>query len=248
VLERDGKAAGEAIKRIGPQLSCTTLAVQGPAGAGKTYAGSWMSVELVRAGKKLGITATSHKVIENLLAAVHEAAQEARDAGQSVRLFSIQKPKNDTPALEHPHNLEAKNNAHVASSLASGEVQVAAGTQWLWCDEKLHSSVDVLVVDEAGQFSLANALAVSVAANSLVLLGDPRQLSQPSAGSDSRRVATRSRLGTVDKFQGQEAPVVLYSMATSSPEDAPRGFDLLFSLNRLNVATSRWQGIVILVA
>jgi uncharacterized protein len=57
-----------------------------------------------------------------------------------------------------------------------------------------------------------------------------------------------AQVGTVDKFQGQEAPVVLYSMATSNPEDAPRGFDFLFSLNRLNVATSRAQAIVILVA
>ncbi|MEO8184043.1 MAG: C-terminal helicase domain-containing protein [Deltaproteobacteria bacterium] len=57
-----------------------------------------------------------------------------------------------------------------------------------------------------------------------------------------------ARVGTVDKFQGQEAPVVLYSMATSNPEDAPRGFDFLFSLNRLNVATSRSQAIVILIA
>jgi uncharacterized protein len=57
-----------------------------------------------------------------------------------------------------------------------------------------------------------------------------------------------ARVGTVDKFQGQEAPVVVYSMATSNPEDAPRGFDFLFSLNRLNVATSRAQAIVVLVA
>jgi uncharacterized protein len=58
---------------------------------------------------------------------------------------------------------------------------------------------------------------------------------------------TRARVGTVDKFQGQEAPVVIYSMATSSIDDAPRGMDFLFSLNRLNVATSRAQGLVILV-
>jgi uncharacterized protein len=57
----------------------------------------------------------------------------------------------------------------------------------------------------------------------------------------------RARVGTVDKFQGQEAPVVVYSMATSSVDDAPRGMDFLFSLNRLNVAASRAQGLVILV-
>jgi uncharacterized protein len=57
----------------------------------------------------------------------------------------------------------------------------------------------------------------------------------------------QARVGTVDKFQGQEAPVVIYSMATSSVDDAPRGMDFLFSLNRLNVAASRAQGIVLLV-
>src|SRR5207245_1671380 len=56
-----------------------------------------------------------------------------------------------------------------------------------------------------------------------------------------------SRVGTVDKFQGQEAPVVVYSMATSSVDDAPRGMDFLFSLNRLNVAASRAHGLVLLM-
>jgi hypothetical protein len=56
------------------------------------------------------------------------------------------------------------------------------------------------------------------------------------------------RIGTVDKFQGKQAPVVIYSMATSSAEDAPRGMEFLFSLNRLNVATSRAQAVVAVVA
>jgi AAA domain len=57
----------------------------------------------------------------------------------------------------------------------------------------------------------------------------------------------KARIGTVDKFQGQEAPVVIYSLTTSSPEDAPRGMEFLYSLNRLNVATSRAQAVVIVV-
>ena len=57
----------------------------------------------------------------------------------------------------------------------------------------------------------------------------------------------QASIGTVDKFQGQEAPVVIYSLTTSSPEDAPRGMDFLYSLNRLNVATSRARGMVIVV-
>jgi uncharacterized protein len=63
-----------------------------------------------------------------------------------------------------------------------------------------------------------------------------------------RLASTGVRVGTVDKFQGQEAPVVIYSMATSRPEDAPRGLEFLYSLNRLNVATSRARCMAILVA
>jgi superfamily I DNA and/or RNA helicase len=58
----------------------------------------------------------------------------------------------------------------------------------------------------------------------------------------------KARVGTVDKFQGQEAPVVIYSMTTSSPEDAPRGMEFLYSPNRFNVATSRAKCVCILVA
>jgi uncharacterized protein len=64
----------------------------------------------------------------------------------------------------------------------------------------------------------------------------------------ARLAGTGVRVGTVDKFQGQEAPVVIYSMATSRPEDAPRGMEFLFSLNRLNVATSRAKCLAIIVA
>jgi superfamily I DNA and/or RNA helicase len=59
--------------------------------------------------------------------------------------------------------------------------------------------------------------------------------------------ATGIRVGTVDKFQGQEAPVVIYSTATSSPDDAPRGMEFLYNPNRLNVATSRARCAAILV-
>lgn len=65
--------------------------------------------------------------------------------------------------------------------------------------------------------------------------------------SDLSNCLKNARVGTVDKFQGQEAPVVIYSLTTSSPEDAPRGMEFLYSLNRLNVATSRARALVIVV-
>jgi AAA domain-containing protein len=59
---------------------------------------------------------------------------------------------------------------------------------------------------------------------------------------------TGLKVGTVDKFQGREAPVVIYSMATSSADQAPRGMEFLYDLHRLNVATSRAQALAIIVA
>jgi uncharacterized protein len=90
-----------------------------------------------------------------------------------------------------------------------------------------------------------------------------RSLSAPTAKSVSDERGPRSspytagqalaerlpelRVGTVDKFQGQQAPVVIVSLTTSAPEDAPRGMDFLYSANRLNVATSRAKALCILV-
>ena len=102
---------------------------------------------------------------------------------------------------------------------------VGAGTVWLWAAPEAFEEVDVLFVDEAAQMSLANVLAVSQAAKTV-----------PGA-----------RVGTVDKFQGQEAPIAIYSTATSSRADAPRGMGFLYSLNCLNVAISRAKCTCIMV-
>jgi uncharacterized protein len=67
-------------------------------------------------------------------------------------------------------------------------------------------------------------------------------------GALLHRLPDEVQVGTVDKFQGMEAPIVIYSMTTSTGEEAPRGLEFLYSLNRLNVATSRAQAMVILVA
>ena len=66
--------------------------------------------------------------------------------------------------------------------------------------------------------------------------------------SDQEIAELDERIGTVDKFQGQEAPIVIYSLTTSSYADAPRGMEFLYSLNRINVATSRAKCLCILVA
>jgi uncharacterized protein len=379
-IRLDGEAPLDAAVRLGVQLEGGTLAIQGPPGSGKTYTAAQMIVELVRQGRRVGVTANSHKVIGHALDKVVEAAAEAH---VDVRIG--QKPSQDEP----PTCLAARalDSKDVAGVLAAREVDVVGGTAWLWSREDVREAVDVLFIDEAGQFSLANAVAVSAAGGSLVLLGDPQQLEQPLQGThppgaersalghvlgvapvmpgdlglfledtwrlhpdvcaftsevfydgrlepqptlarqalqgapptdgtglrwlpiahagnatesideavaiarivgdllraDARwtdrhgvshqigledivivapynahveRVARAladagfagARVGTVDKFQGQEAPIAIYSMATSTPGEAPRGMEFLYSLNRLNVATSRARCVALVVA
>ena len=384
---RCGQASGAALRLPGEDeldaacrlVSCLdrgTLAIQGPPGSGKTYTGARMIVRLLAAGKRVGISATSHKVIENFLKAVLKAADEV---GVDVR--AVQKA--ESASIEDHRLRVIDDNARIRDALASGEANLGAGTPWLWGREDFAGLADVLFVDEAGQISLANVLAMGEASDSLVLLGDPQQLDQPLQGShppgadrsalghllgdnatmpahrglflehtwrmhpaitaftsvafyedrleskehlrvqelrgpppvggvgprlllaehagsdnaspeEARQVAAlvttlvrggstwrnekgeacplawrdvlvvapynaqvgeiarllppEARVGTVDKFQGQEAPMSIYSMTTSSPELAPRGMDFLYSRNRLNVATSRARCVAIVMA
>jgi uncharacterized protein len=374
-LRGSDEAQVEAARRLALDLERGTLPIQGPPGSGKTYTGARMILGLLQAGKRVGITAQSHKVIGNIIGAVLTAADEA---GVSVR--TLQKAEKDQKLADDRVGL-AKDAAHAASSLASGVANLVAGTVWLWASPRMADAVDVLFVDEAGQMSLANVIAASPAAASIVLLGDPQQLDQVLQGShppgaersalahlldgaatispthglflattwrlhpdlcrytsetfyDSRlepephlaqqvitaagpaggtgprwipvahrgndnesaeealviaelatslieagatwigpkgtehrvgwdeivivapynaqvgaiqRLLPSARVGTVDKFQGQEAPISIYSMAASSGEEAPRGMDFLYSRNRLNVATSRARCVAILV-
>src|SRR5258708_6218587 len=88
----------------------------------------------------------------------------------------------------------ATSNAEVVEALVAGALDVVAGTAWLFTREEFAGSLDTLFVDEAGQVSLANTVAVSGAARNLVLLGDPQQLSQPLKGSHPEGTG-RSALG-----------------------------------------------------
>jgi uncharacterized protein len=374
-LRRPDDEPIEATARLAVAMDRGTLAVQGPPGSGKTYTGARVIVRLLADGRRVGISATSHKVIENFLNAVLTAADEA-----GVEVRAIQKAKSSGITDERVR--VSDENSTVRDALAGGDVNLAAGTPWLWGREDMAGSVDLLFVDEAGQISLANVLAMGGSTDSIVLLGDPQQLDQPLQGShppgadrsalahllDDRptmpdwlglfladtwrmhpnltrftsaafydgRLASRpqlaqqeihgpvpidgtgarllaaehagsanaapeearqvaavahalvggrshwidqhgrecpigwddilvvapynaqvgeiqrllplARVGTVDKFQGREAPVSIYSMTTSSPDLAPRGLDFLYSRNRLNVATSRARCIAIVVA
>jgi hypothetical protein len=378
-LRAEGEPASAAAVRLAPSLRRSCLPMQGPPGTGKTYTAAEQILELIAQGRTIGITGPSHAVIHNLIDTVCE---HAASRGAGVPRIG-QRTDKDHPYL-HP-DATTMSPEQLERALRDGELDVAAGTSWLWARGPFADSVDTLFVEEAGQMSLAGVLAVAGTARNLVLLGDPQQLAQPSqathppgagasalehilgdratmpedagllldqtyrmhpdlcrytsdvfydgklhgvdglgnqmilgepslSGSGLRIVkvahqgntnaspeeasevarlvgrlagstwqdkdghrrpigpgdvlivtpynaqirAIQSALvasgldgfmvGTVDKFQGREAPVVIYSMATSSADEAPRGLEFLYDPHRLNVATSRARALAIIVA
>jgi predicted RecB family nuclease len=352
------------------ELDGSSLVVQGPPGTGKTYRGARMVVAALRAGRRVGVTAQSHAAIQNLLAAIEAHAHEIGFVFSGVY-------KGAGYDSEHGLVDVVDDNGETERE----QYSLLAGTAWLFGRPEHRDRLDLLFIDEAGQFSLANAAAVALAARGVVMLGDPQQLAQvtkaahphPSGASvlehllgecatvpaergfflpeswrmhpdvcafvsecsyDTRlrsRAACAQRrvtsagavdgaglrvlrvehescsqrsdeeaqviaaacrdlladgtvtddtgmtrplepadiivlapynlavacirahvpagveVGTVDRFQGREAPVVFYAMTCSSGDDVPRGLDFLFSRNRLNVAVSRAQCLAVMV-
>jgi uncharacterized protein len=380
-LRQGRETATEAGERVALALDRSCLAIQGPPGTGKTYTAALQALALVKAGKTVGVTANSHAVIGNLLEQIAELAPKKR-----LKVQLGQKADDDQAAqCIRERGTAFEHNGPAVAALARGEVQILGGTPYFWAREEAAEAVHTLIVDEAGQMSLANALTVAHAARNLILVGDPQQLAQPSqgahppgadvsalehvlqdlpvmpddlglfieetrrmhpaicrftsdlfydggltpiAGLENQRIlavgpwtgsglrfhaiahsgnsdaspeearavadivsALRTgqwqnakckkgrinsddilivtpfnaqvheirealaagghgdvKVGTVDKFQGQQAPVTLYSMASSSADLAPRGLDFLYERNRLNVATSRALCLTIIVA
>src|SRR5690606_31879176 len=153
------------------------LPIQGPPGTGKTFTGSHMILALLKAGKKVGVTAVSHEVIRNLLQAVYERAREA--GMHDFQCLHKGEPKDGLPDAIHAID----DNDRVAQLFRTGGYDLLGGTSWLWARPDMRQAADVLFIDEAGQMSLADVLAVAGAAASLVLLGDPQQLEQPQQAS-----------------------------------------------------------------
>ena len=386
-----GRAPGQAIVAQGQDLlqgslaavqamDATHLYVQGPPGSGKTYTGARMIARLLADGKSVGIMSNSHKAINNLLAEVMKVVK-----AQHLSVLAIKKCTARKPDTEFDHPVGGVENMADNGDVWANDVQLVAGTAWLFADERADQRLDVLFVDEAGQVALANLLAAGTAARNIVLLGDQMQLSQPvqgvhpgssgdsaldylldgaatitpdrgiflatsyrmhplvcrfisdavydgrlepepgnvfralvlgeganvflrpagivhapiehagcSQGSDEevalvcdiyasalrqhftdkdgavhamtaknvlvvapynvqvnllrRALPINARVGTVDKFQGQEAEVVIVSMTTSSERDLPRNIEFLYSKNRLNVAISRAKCLAVVIA
>lgn len=344
------------------------VAVQGPPGAGKTYVASHVIANLVAAGWKIAVVAQSHAVVDNVLSAVVKNGNLSEHS-VGKRSGTGKTVPEGTSDLNGP-------KAQKFYAQASGGF-VVGGTAWALCADNFlpNGGFDLVVIDEAGQFALANALAVSHAADRILLLGDPQQLPQVSqgvhpepvnesvlgwmVGTDATIAAQRGffldqtwrmhpdlttpvselsyegklhsvpktlqrtvenlvpglharqldhlgnvassieeanevvglieellgrifqledseqprplepqdfivvapynaqvhllteslqragldevAVGTVDKFQGQEAPIAIVSLATSSADEAPRGLEFVRNRNRLNVSISRGQ-------
>jgi uncharacterized protein len=373
----------ESVLAVARALDRSYLFVQGPPGTGKTYAGARVIVNLLLDGKRVGVMANGHKAIHNMLHAVEAYAAERGCGASAVRGFHKESKSNEASPYVSRLALPFVRSGDDNAAAESGDFNLISGTGWLFARAGMLERCDYLFIDEAGQVSLADALAVAPCAGNVVLLGDPMQLAQVSQGShpehagrsvlqhlladaatvredrgilldisyrmepsicrfisetsydgrlhagpatlrnsisafgmsggglrflavehrgNSRESVQEAeaicraiavllrgtfvrnerapaslgerdilvvtpynaqrkriqgvlraagyagvRVGTVDMFQGQEAPVVFYSMATSSGDDLPRNMEFLFEKNRFNVAVSRAQCASVLV-
>ncbi len=363
----------EAAKDAVSNLDRSYLFIQGPPGTGKTYASAHIIVHLLQNGKKVGISSNSHKAVHNLLSQVDSVAAE-----KQFRFRGIKKAtRNNEDTMYRSSCIES---VYKTADIDFGS-DLYAGTAWTFSDALFYGKLDYLFIDEAGQVSTANVIAMAESARSIVLVGDQMQLGQPIQGVhpgeagqsvlefllDGRAVISQERgiflsqtrrmhpdictfisdlfyegklkahpdtslrtidlkgtglpdtgvavipaehdgcsqkseeegaiilstyknllgrkfsdengvsrpltsadilivtpynvqvnylksilpddaqVGTVDKFQGQQAPVVLVSMVTSSGEYMPRNIEFLYSGNRLNVAISRAQCLAVVV-
>ncbi len=368
ILERRAPRArlDSSVSEAALSLDSSYLVVQGPPGTGKTWQGAKAAIAMMRAGRRVGVTSLSHKAIDKLLEEIEREATEQGFAFRGRKKHSTEEQMFSGRFLDSSDRTE---------DLLGQDLLLIAGTGWLFAREEFDQAVDTLFIDEAGQVSLADALASGTAARNLVLLGDPNQLPQISQGAQpipakasalkhllgiaqtvpehlgkflpeswrlrpelctftseayyqgrlkpavssalrslaagnglvllpvqhegcsqqsweeadavsqaisallgtpftidpgttkpleardilvvapynaqvralKARVPRGVRVGTVDKFQGQEAAVVFVSFASSSGADTPRGIQFAFDRHRVNVATSRAQCRVVLV-
>ncbi|BCA96489.1 nuclease [Legionella antarctica] len=357
-------------------LNNSYLTIQGPPGAGKTYTGKHLIAELLKRGKKIGISSNSHKAINNLLISTAEYCQEKGISGH----FACTRT---TDSAINKLNIAVLENKNIFDFTQPS--CVIGTTAWGFALEDLENTFDYLFIDEAGQVSVANLIAMSRAARNIILMGDQMQLGQPSQGNhpqdsglsildyllhdtpaipenmgvflgttyrmhsavnqfiseaiyegkletvpenDHQSISVpdgyqgllnkeagifaipvlhegntqasdeevekiysltqdllgrsfrekdgtqrligwedilfvapynhqvnklkstlgeQAKVGSVDKFQGQEAPIVFLSMCASSANESPRGLNFLFDKNRINVAISRAQCMAIVV-
>lgn len=364
----------ELIKQAVSSMDGTFLSIQGPPGTGKTYTASHVIVHLLNAGKRIGVSSNSHAAINHLLKAV---AKITIDTQSPYQIVKIQKDDDDEMFSIYPIE---QFHATIYNEFAFDTEGLVGFTAW--GAQNVIPDLDYLFVDEAGQVSIANLIAMGHVAKNIVVMGDQMQLPQPVQGThpgDSgksvldyllddlrtipaekgvflnrtyrmhrdvnqfissmiyegrldnhpncdnqkvlfpsnselagtgiipisvshtgnkqhsaeevakvtelvdfflrcsfqekngtqrlitandilvvapfnhqvnelkKHIGFNARVGTVDLFQGQEAPIVIVSMTTSQAIDSPRGVDFLLNMNRLNVAISRAQALAVVI-
>ncbi|WP_083527932.1 TM0106 family RecB-like putative nuclease [Curtobacterium ammoniigenes] len=176
-------------------LDHSYLAIQGPPGTGKTYVGSNVVARLVlQHGWKIGVAGQSHAVVEHFLDAVVHKGVPSEQVIKGVQKGSDEQRRDG--ALWTPVSGNAEISAAIADATVTGRGVVVGGTAWTFANETAvpRQALDLLVIDEAGQFSLAPTIAASVSARRLLLLGDPQQLPQVSQGAHPEPV-DQSALG-----------------------------------------------------
>ena len=161
-----------AIDAVG-KMDNTTLCFQGPPGSGKTYSGAHVILSLLKRGKRVGVSANSHKAICNLMSEV------ARVAKAEHFLFLAAKVGEEDESLSCYANIEFLENAKKINP----NHQLIGGTAWVFSNAVAQGILSHLFVDEAGQVSLANLVGMSPSTRNIVLLGDQMQLSQPTKGA-----------------------------------------------------------------
>jgi len=150
-------------------LNNSYLTIQGPPGTGKTYTSAKIIIELMKVGKKVGITSNSHEAIKTLLIAIEQQAVD-----QNYEFIGMRKSKSSDK-----HEWKFIRNVTTGKPLNMDSYSLFAGTSWFFVDPRMNKTLDYLFIDEAGQVALGTTIANATSADNLVLIGDQMQLSQP---------------------------------------------------------------------
>ncbi|MDR3688258.1 MAG: TM0106 family RecB-like putative nuclease [Fimbriimonas sp.] len=176
-LQASEETTTEAAIRVVRSMTGGCLVIQGPPGTGKTYTASHVIADLLDAGKSVGIASNSHKAVINLLRACSRTMAEA---GREMVGIKVGDDENDLLFSESPGLRYVKSGGSAKGAFSHG---VVGGTAWLFTRPEWENALDYLFIDEAGQVSLANTVAMARCARNLILLGDQMQLEQPIQGS-----------------------------------------------------------------
>ncbi len=204
--DHQGPLILEQISNLILNLNHSVFCIQGPPGTGKTRTATQIILHLIKAGKRIGVTANSHKAISNVLKTLIEQNQEKL-------CFQCQKVKSSTESEEEQVFFKNLPVELVRNNQVRPSAQVVGGTTFFFSKEEQESAYDYLFVDEASQVSLANLIAGARASQNIVLIGDQSQLDQPlrarhpgNSGDSALTYYTEGR-ATISQDKGVFLPI-----------------------------------------